>query len=100
MNIIDYAIISNKDIQRSFETLTDNNFHNDTSILNCYIALGFLPYDVPERENVWTILEELKRIDRKNYTQGFLRFEDLEKRNNLDKELEKIVNGFLGVKEA
>ena len=41
MNIIDYANISNRDVKRAFETLTDNNFHNDTSILNCYLALFF-----------------------------------------------------------
>lgn len=94
MNINEYAIITNHAMNNTFEVLTDNNFHNDTSILNCYIALGLIPLNAPERSKIWGILEKLKEIDRKNYTQGFLRFEDLEARADLDKQLENITRRY------
>ena len=77
MNVNEYAIITNKAINNSFETLTDNNYHNDTSIFSCYIMLGLIPSESPDHDILWGILEKLKEIDRKNYTQGFLRFDDL-----------------------
>ena len=94
MNINENVIITNHTINNTFEVLTANNFHNDTSILNCYLALGYIPVESPDRNKIWTILEKLKEIDRKNYTQGFLRFEDLEARAALDKKLEEIIKKF------
>ena len=95
MNINEYAIITNHSIGQAFENLTENNFHNDTSIFNCYLAFGIVPPDKKEYQMLWGILDGLKEIDRKNYTQGFLRFEDLEKRAALDKKLEKIIRKYI-----
>ena len=95
MNIINYAITTNHAIEKAFENLTENNFHNDTSIFNCYLAFGIVPPDKKDYQALWGILESLKEIDRKNYTQGFLRFEDLEKRAALDKKLEKIIKKYI-----
>ena len=94
MNINEYAIITNHSIGQAFENLTENNFHNDTSIFNCYLAFGIVPPDKKEYQMLWGILDGLKEIDRKNYTQGFLRFDDLEKRAALDKKLEKIIRKY------
>ena len=95
MNINEYAIITNHSIGQAFENLTENNFHNDTSIFNCYLAFGIVPPDKKEYQLLWGILEGLKEIDRKNYIQGFLRFEDLEKRAALGKKLEKIIRKYI-----
>lgn len=43
MNVNMYSILTNRVIDKAYETLTDNNFHNDTSILNCYLAFGLVP---------------------------------------------------------
>ena len=94
MNINEYAIITNHSIGQAFENLTENNFHNDTSIFSCYLAFGIVPPDKKEYQSLWGILDGLKEIDRKNYTQGFLRFEDLEKRAALGKKLEKIIRKY------
>ena len=94
MNVNEYAFFSNKEINNSFEILTENNYHNDTSIFSCYIMLGLIPPESPDHNKIWGILEKLKEIDRKNYTQGFLRFDDLENRNKLDKQLERIYNKY------
>lgn len=94
MNINEYAITTNHSIGQAFENLTENNFHNDTSIFNCYLAFGIVPPDKKEYQMLWGILDGLKEIDRKNYTQGFLRFDDLEKRAALDKKLEKIIRKY------
>ena len=95
MNVNEYAIITNKATAIAFETLTENNYHNDTSIFNAYIAFGLVPYTAPEYDEIWSILNGLKEIDHKNYTQGFLRFEDLEKRSKLDKRLEQIIKKYI-----
>ncbi len=95
MNINEYAIITNHSIGQAFENLTENNFHNDTSIFNCYLAFGIVPPDKKEYQMLWGILDGLKEIDRKNYIQGFLRFDDLEKRAALDKKLEKIIRKYI-----
>ena len=95
MELYRIATITNENITQSFETMTDNNYHNDTSILNCYLAMGLVPYGAPEWDKLWKILDRLKEIDRKSYIQGFLRFEDLENRSKLDKELEKIVKKYV-----
>lgn len=94
MNINEYAIITNHSIGQAFENLTENNFHNDTSIFNCYLAFGIVPPDKKDYQLLWGILDGLKEIDRKNYIQGFLRFDDLEKRAALDKKLEKIIRKY------
>lgn len=94
MNINEYAIITNHSIGQAFENLTENNFHNDTSIFNCYLAFGIVPPGKKDYQLLWGILDGLKEIDRKNYTQGFLRFDDLEKRAALDKKLEKIIRKY------
>ena len=95
MDINEYAIITNHAIGQAFENLTENNYHNDTSILNCYLAFGIVPPDKKDYQMLWCILHELKEIDRKNYIQGFLRFDDLEKRAALDKKLEKIIRKYI-----
>lgn len=95
MNINEYAIITNHSIGQAFENLTENNFHNDTSIFNCYLAFGIVPPDKKEYQMLWGILDGLKEIDRKNYIQGFLRFDDLEKRAALDQKLEKIIRKYI-----
>lgn len=95
MNINEYAIITNHSIGQAFENLTENHFHNDTSIFNCYLAFGIVPPDKKEYQMLWGILDGLKEIDRKNYIQGFLRFDDLEKRAALDKKLEKIIRKYI-----
>lgn len=95
MNIIEYAITTNHSIEKAFDNLTENNYHNDTSIFNCYLAFGIVPPDKKDYQVLWGILENLKEIDRKNFTQGFLRFEDLEKRTALDKKLEKIIKKYI-----
>ena len=93
--ITDITIISaHKHINAAFDVLTDNNFHTDTSILNCYIAFGIVPQTAPEYNELWTILDGLKEIDRKSYIIGYLTYNDLEKRSALDKRLEDIVSKY------
>lgn len=87
--------ITNEQLKQAFDILTDNNFHNDTSILECYLAFGIVPPTKKEHQELWSILEELKEIDRKNYIQGFLRCEDVEHRNKLDKQVKAIINKFV-----
>ena len=95
MKITDLTIIStHKHINQAFEVLTDNNYHTDTSIFNCYIAFGVVPQAAPEYNELWTILEGLKEIDRKSYSIGYLTYNDLEKRAALDKQLLDIVNKY------
>lgn len=86
--------ITENELNQAYEILTDNNFHNDTSILNCYIAFGIVPPDKKEHQELWKILDELKEIDRKNYIVGFLRFEELERRSKLDKRVRTITEKY------
>lgn len=95
MNINELTNITNHAIGKSFDILTDNNYHTDTSIFNCYIALGIVPPTNQDHDIIWNILNGLKEIDIKSYTVGSLRFEDLERRAALDKQLTDIVKKYI-----
>ena len=77
-----------------FDVLTDNNFHTDTSIFNCYIAFGIVPQDAPEFNELFSILDGLKEIDRKSFEKGYLVYSDLENRAELDNRLTEIVSKY------
>jgi len=86
--------ITNEQLKQAFDVLTDNNFHNDTSILNCYLAFGLVPVTEPEHDKLWAILERLKRIDRKSYDVGYLTFQDIDNRHELNNQVKAIINKF------
>lgn len=95
MKITDITIFSvHKHINAAFEVLTDNNFHTDTSILNCYLAFGIVPQTAPEYNELFTILDGLKAIDRKSFETGYLVYSDLENRAELDNRLAEIVSKY------
>ena len=94
MNITEYAITSGRDIKKAFDVLTDNNFHTDTSILNCYLALGIIPANEFEHQVIWTALDDLKALDRKANIQGGLTIQDIEYRAAIDKVIEQQVNAY------
>lgn len=95
MNINELTNITNHAIGKSFDILTDNNYHTDTSIFNAYIALGIVPPTNKDHDIIWGILNGLKEIDIKSYTVGYLTFEDLEHRAALDKQLTEIVKKYI-----
>lgn len=91
--------VNNTVYEQALEILTDNNYHNDTSLLDCYLAFGIVPVMVNEHYNkehgeLWGILNELKAIDRKNYVEHCLRIGDIERRNALDNRVRELVKKY------
>ena len=84
------AIITNHAYNKATEILTDNNYHTDTSLLDCYLTFGVVPAVSDECQELWGILEGLKAIDRKNYELGYLTLTDVETRSRLDNRVKAI----------
>lgn len=84
------AIITNRMYEKATDILTDNNYHTDTSLLDCYLTFGVVPAVSDECQELWGILEGLKAIDRKNYEVGYLTITDVETRSRLDNRVKAI----------